>query len=507
MQQLATPQQAARWLHSQVSGSLTTDSRQVRPGDGFLAWPGLATDGRNYVAAALAQGAAACLVEQQDVASFHFDSDQVACYQDLKQACGSVASAYFDQPSHQLAVLAITGTNGKTSTAWWLAQALTNLQQVKAIPCGVIGTLGVGQPPSAGRAAQLQPFGLTTPDPVLLQRYLHEFVSVGMQACAIEASSIGIEQKRLDATQIHSAVFTNFSQDHLDYHGSMQNYWSAKAALFQWPGLKAAVINVDDEKGAELAATLAGGAVDLWTYSVRGPARLQAQDTRYDAQGLQFTVRENDETHCLKTRLIGQFNLSNLLAVIGTMRSVGVSLADAVQACTKLLPVPGRMECYAAPDQALVAVDYAHTPDALAQALLALRGLAEQRGGQLWCVFGCGGDRDASKRVLMGAMAANYADRVVVTSDNPRSEKAQTIISQILLGLTSHPDVTVQADRGLAIQETLAASRKSDVVLIAGKGHETYQEVAGHKLPFSDAAQVQKFFQQHSATASQELAP
>ena len=505
MQQLATPQQAAHWLHSQVSGTLTSDSRQVRPGDGFMAWPGLATDGRNYVAAALAQGASACLVEQQDAEGFHFDCQQVACYLNLKQAGGAVASAYFDEPSRQLAGLAITGTNGKTSTAWWLAQALTGLQQDKAMPCGLIGTLGVGQPPSAGVAAQLQPFGLTTPDPVQLQRYLREFVTAGLQACAIEASSIGIEQQRLAATHIHSAVFTNLSQDHLDYHGSMQDYWSAKAALFQWPGLKAAVINLDDEKGAELVSTLTGGAVDVWTYSVRGPARLQAQDARYGGHGLQFTVRENEQAYFLKTRLIGQFNLSNLLAVMGAMRSVGVPLADAVQACANLLPVPGRMECFGASDQTLVAVDYAHTPDALAQALLALRGLAEQRGGQLWCVFGCGGDRDASKRALMGAMAANYADRVVVTSDNPRSEKPQAIISQILLGLTGHSDVTVQADRGLAIQETLAASQKADVVLIAGKGHETYQEIAGHKLSFSDAAQVWKFLSQQSATASQGL--
>jgi UDP-N-acetylmuramyl-tripeptide synthetase len=403
-------------------------------------------------------------------------------------------------------VLAVTGTNGKTSTAWWLAQALSGLQQVAPVPCGLVGTLGIGRPPRPGVSGEpaddVVYTGLTTPDPVLLQQTLRRFVDEGLKACAIEASSIGIEERRLDGTRIHTAVFTNFSQDHLDYHGSMEAYWQAKAELFRWPGLQAAVVNLDDAKGVELAAALKGGLGELWTFSVLGPARLQARDVVHDARGLQFAVQEGDESHTLSTQLIGQYNVANLLAVIGAMRALGVPLAAAVQACRGLSPVPGRMECISQPGQPLVAVDYAHTPDALGKALLALRPLAEQRGGQLWCVFGCGGGRDAGKRPLMGAMAAKNADQVVVTSDNPRNEKPEAIISQILLGLAGHTRVTVHADRAQAIASTLVDAAPADVVLIAGKGHERFQELAGRKLPFSDRTHAQQALLRRGPTSS-----
>lgn len=508
MLELHSPAEAAQWLARHVSGVLGTDSRSVRPGDGFIAWPGAATDGRQHVASALQQGASACLVERQGVQAYAFDSEQVANYLELKAAAGPIAAAYYESPSQQLDVLAVTGTNGKTSTTWWLAQALSGLQQVAPIPCGLVGTLGIGRPPRSGatgeQAGEVIYSGLTTPDPVLLQQNLRRFVNEGLKACAIEASSIGIEERRLDGTRIHTAVFTNFSQDHLDYHGSMAAYWQAKAALFQWPGLKAAVVNLDDAKGEELAASLKGALGDLWTYSMREPARLQARDVVYDAQGLQFSVHEGDESHALSTRLIGLYNVSNLLAVIGAMRSLGVPLAAAVQACRGLSPVPGRMECISMPGQALVAVDYAHTPDALGKALLALRPLASSRGGRLWCVFGCGGDRDASKRPLMGAVAARNADQVVVTSDNPRFEKPEAIISQILLGLVGHAAVTVQVDRAQAIAITLAEAGPADVVLVAGKGHERFQEIAGHKLPFSDRAHVEQALRRAPASSTGE---
>ncbi|AEG92049.1 UDP-N-acetylmuramoyl-L-alanyl-D-glutamate--2,6-diaminopimelate ligase [Ramlibacter tataouinensis] len=485
MQALHSPGQAAQWLRSRVRGDLSADSRQVRAGDGFIAWPGAATDGRRYVGAALAQGAAACLVEAQGLQAYDFHGESVASYAGLKAATGPIAAAYYEQPTGRLDVLAVTGTNGKTSTAWWLALALSNLKQPGPMPCGLVGTLGIGQPP------QVEFNGLTTPDPVLLQRWFRRFADQGLAACAIEASSVGIAERRLDGTRIRVAVFTNFSQDHLDYHASMDAYWAAKAELFRWPGLQAAVINIDDARGRPLAAGLEGGGLDLWTVSCEGPARLRATDIVHAAEGLRFTVAEGDRREPLPTRLVGQYNVSNLLGVVGAMRALGVPLADAVQACRGLLPVPGRMERFDAPGQPLVAVDYAHTPDALDKALQALRPLAAQRGGRLWCVFGCGGDRDAGKRPLMAAVAEKSADRVVVTSDNPRREEPQAIIGQILRGLARPEAAQVQADRARAIADAVAQAAPQDVVLLAGKGHEDYQEIAGARHPFDDRLHAQ----------------
>jgi UDP-N-acetylmuramoyl-L-alanyl-D-glutamate--2,6-diaminopimelate ligase len=518
MLEFHTPQEAAHWLRSRVTGSICTDSRKVQPGDGFIAWPGAATDARQHVAAALASGAKACLVELDGAESYAFSDERVAAYARLKAASGPIASAYFGKPSEQLDVLAVTGTNGKTSSAWWLAQALSNLKHAAPIPCGMVGTLGVGRPPAPDRnhaaggvvadaVAGVVTTGLTTPDPVLLQHTFRRFVDAGLQACAIEASSIGLEEQRLAGTRIRTAIFTNFTQDHLDYHGTMAAYWQAKAALFEWPGLQAAVINIDDVQGAALALELNGRVPEVWTVSCTGPARLQARDIRYDAQGLHFVVCEGEERHGLQTQLIGTYNVSNLLGVMAAMRSIGVPLAAVVEACADLTPVPGRMECLGATGQPLAAVDYAHTPDALGKALDALRSLADQRGGQLWCVFGCGGDRDSAKRPLMGAMAACHADRVVVTSDNPRSEKPEVIISQILLGLSGHAALTVQPDRALAIAQALAEAAASDVLLIAGKGHEDYQEVAGQRLPFSDLDHVRRALAAWVAPTAEQEAP
>ena len=473
MLELQTPRDAATWLRSRVTGTLQCDSRKAGAGDGFIAWPGATSDGRRHVHAALAQGALACLVERSGVEAFAFDQPEIASFSGLKAAAGAIAAEFFGRPTDRLQVIAVTGTNGKTSTAWWLAQALSG---------GLIGTLGTGRPPAVDFN------GLTTPDPVLLQAQFRRFVDAGLQFCAIEASSVGMVERRLDGTSIRVAIFTNFSQDHLDYHGTMQAYWDGKAQLFRWPGLRAAVINVDDPKGTELAQDLQGSGLDLWTFSCQQPARLAATDIGYDAQGLRFTVQEGHEREQLATSLVGQFNVSNLLGVIGAMRAVGVPFHEAVAACGGLLAVPGRMERLNLAGRPLVAVDYAHTPDALDKALQALQPLARQRGGKLWCVFGCGGDRDATKRPLMAAVAEKNADQVVVTSDNPRSEKPENIISQILLGLSHDRCVQVQADRALAIAETIAAAAPQDVVLLAGKGHEEYQEVAGVKQPFSDLA-------------------
>ena len=488
MPDFTSPAQAAQWLLQHTSGTLHTDSRLMVAGDGFVAWPGTVVDARRFVTQAVSHGAGACLVEQQGSELFGLQSSAtVGRYPGLKADTGVIAAEYFGNPSQRLAVVAVTGTNGKTSTTWWLAQALSQLPAPLTMACGVIGTLGVGQP-----NRDVTSTGMTTPDPVVLQRTLRSFADAGLKACAMEASSIGIEEHRLRGTHVQVAVFTNFSQDHLDYHGSMQAYWQAKRKLFAWPGLQSAVINLDDAYGAALADSLVGHLADVWTVSVRQPARLRAHNIVYKNGGLYFEVAEGKHNIGLQTKMIGSYNISNLLAVLGAMRALNVPLQAAVDACAHLLPVPGRMECLGGVDQPLVAVDYAHTPDALAHALDALRPLAQQRGGRLWCVFGCGGDRDATKRPLMGAIAMQHADLVVITSDNPRSERPESIISQILLGLVEQNGAEVWVDRAQAIAEAISQAADQDVILLAGKGHESTQELAGVKHPFSDYAHAEK---------------
>jgi UDP-N-acetylmuramoyl-L-alanyl-D-glutamate--2,6-diaminopimelate ligase len=330
----------------------------------------------------------------------------------------------------------------------------------------------------------VQSTGLTTPDAVALHSAFRTFVDLGFSACALEASSIGIAEHRLVAARIDVALFTNFTRDHLDYHGSMAAYWAAKRALFGWPGLRAAVVNIDDEQGAVLAAEL-GGTLDLWTVSLRLPARLRALGLHYAGGGLAFTVAESGQQAEVRSSLVGEFNASNLLVVLGGLRALGVPLADAAAVTGALTPVPGRLQRVAGRDLEVV-VDYAHTPDALSKVLQALRPLADVRGGKLWCVFGCGGNRDATKRPLMGAIAAAGADHVVVTSDNPRDEAPDTILAHILAGVTGHDGIDVMADRRQAIAYAVREAAAGDVVLLAGKGHEDYQEVAGVKRPFSD---------------------
>ena len=481
---LETPALAANWLRERVTGSLLTDSRKVVAGDGFIAWPGAATDARNYVADALAAGAQACLVEHDGVSAFSFRDEKVASYAGLKAACGPIAAAYFEAPSQHLDVVAVTGTNGKTSTTWYLAQALGKLGR----KCGIVGTLGIGD------AKALVSSGLTTPDPVLLQGQLRRFVDEGFAACALEASSIGIVERRLDAVSVRIAIFTNFTQDHLDFHASMQAYWEAKKALFNWAGLKAAVINLDDPKGVELNRSLARSGLDIWTFSCAesgASARLEAQHLLYGENSLSFDVVEGSERHRISTRMVGQYNVSNLLGAIAALRAMEIPLADAVAASADLLPVPGRMDTLSLTGLPLVVVDYAHTPDALEKVLAALRPVAASRNGQLWCVFGCGGDRDRAKRPIMAAVAEKNADKIVLTSDNPRTENPLAIIDGLLPGLSHRDAVHVEADRAAAIAYALGQAQSRDVVLLAGKGHEQFQEINGKKLPFSDLAHAQ----------------
>ncbi|MCX8517234.1 MAG: UDP-N-acetylmuramoyl-L-alanyl-D-glutamate--2,6-diaminopimelate ligase [Rhodoferax sp.] len=518
---LHTTRQAAEWLKSRVTSGLHSDSRKVQAGGGFIAWPGAVNDARAHVPAALQAGASACLVEAEGAAAFRLPDEGVEQFSGLKAATGPIAAAYFEHPSKELAVLAVTGTNGKTSTAWWLAQSLSALQGAAAMPAAVIGTLGMGCPPAPGAAqtdaadtadaadtphpvTRLQATGLTTPDPVQLQQALRRFANDGIQACAIEATSIGIEEGRLNGTEVRLALFTNFTQDHLDYHGSMEAYWQAKRRLFGWSGLQGVVLNIDDARGLELAETLDADSLDVWTFASTRPARLRARNIAYSASGMCFEVVEQGQhTLPLQTGLMGSYNVSNLLCVLAALRALDVPLAEAVRVGALLQPVPGRMECLGGAGQPLVAVDYAHTPDALGQALQALRPTVQARAGRLWCVFGCGGDRDRAKRPLMGAMATRHADRVVVTSDNPRSEKPESIIAQILLGMACCNTLEVESDRARAIAQTIARAAAADVVLLAGKGHEATQEIAGVKTPFSDRAHVLQALRQRQANADQ----
>lgn len=474
---LKSPDAAARWLAEWCTGTLRTDSRQVQPGDAFIAWPGYARDGREYVAAALASGAATCLVEEADVDRFGFVDARVASLPGLKARTGEIAAAFFGRPTDTLDVIAVTGTNGKTSSAWWIAQASAHLGK----RCGVVGTLGIGEPP------KLDYNGLTTPDPVLLQAAFARMRDQDFSACAIEASSIGIVEGRLTGTAVRVAVFTNFTQDHLDYHGDMNAYWGAKRALFGFPGLRAAVINLDDAKGDALAAELA--ALDVWTTGVqRSDARLTARDLHYTGDGLAFTLQEGADGVAVQTGLIGDYNAANLLGVAGALRAQGHALADVARALARVTPVPGRMQRVGnGRELPQVVIDYAHTPDALDKALTALQGLAAARGGELVCVFGCGGDRDRGKRPQMGAIAARLAGRVVVTTDNPRTEAPAQILADIT---AAAPAATVIEAREEAIRAAITEAGARDIVLVAGKGHEDYQEVNGVRRPFSDLAEA-----------------
>ncbi len=491
MIQFNNPTDAANWLKTNVTGELHTDSRQIHAGDGFIAWPGAAVDGRQFVNTALQQGASVCLVEKSGLAECDFGNvevkDKVASYLGLKNAIGLIADQAYNMPASDLNVIAITGTNGKTTSAWWLSQALQAVAAMRpnaATTCFMVGTLGVGVPNA------VESTGLTTPDPILLHKKFREYVDRGFKFCAIEASSIGIEEHRLDGVDIKVAIFTNFTQDHLDYHGSMESYWNAKLKLFEWETLKSAVINIDDIKGQELASSLDHKRLDIWTVAIDHSARIQAFDINYSKQGLQFSIVEDNKNYFIETKFVGKYNVSNLLGVIAAMRASGIDLQICVEACKHLTAVPGRMDALTFEGQPLVIVDYAHTPDALKQALTALRPVADSRAGRLICVFGCGGNRDATKRPLMAAVAEELADAVVVTADNSRNEKIQTILDQILAGFKSKQDVLIEANRAIAIERTIKSAQREDVILIAGKGHENYQDEMGVKTYFSDKEQA-----------------
>ena len=451
---------------------LSLDSRQVRPGEAFVALHGTRTHGIAFAAEAVARGAALVLAEAPAVAGFT-PGVPVLWIDDLHARLGEIAARFYDHPSRTLRVVGITGTNGKTSTVQLITQALARLGHTAAS----IGTLG------AGLYGALDEGERTTPDAISVQRLLARFRDQGATHVAMEVSSHALQQGRVGAVAFEVAAFTNLTRDHLDYHGTMEAYGAAKARLFAWPGLKAAAINVDDAFGRVLADRLPAGVRALRT-SVMGEADVSAEAIVTSAEGLAFEITTPWGAHAIRSALLGRFNVANLLAVVACLGALGEPFARIVEVIQTLAPVNGRMNRLGGDGRhPLVVVDYAHTPDALEQALAALRAHC---AGRLICVFGCGGERDAGKRPQMGAIAERLADVAIVTDDNPRGEDGDAIVAQIRAGMQR--SAMVERDRAGAIGMAIAQAGADDVVLIAGKGHETYQEGAAGKRPFDDLA-------------------
>ncbi len=481
---------------------LATDSREVRRGDVFLAYPGGNADGRRFIADAIRRGAAGVLWERggfQWNETWQLPNVPV---DDLRFAAGSLASEVYGRPSEQLWVMGVTGTNGKTSSTQWLAQACGR----SGARTAVIGTLGSGFPALGGdaRAGGLDPEMNTTPDPVRLQRTLASLRDAGAQGVAMEVSSIGLDQGRVNGVTFGVAAFTNLSRDHLDYHGDMERYARAKQRLFETGNLRHAVLNLDDVQGVRIARLLSGGRVNRAGYSLfEGVAAraglecfVEAHRLATSPRGIAFDVKSSWGSGRIESPLLGRFNASNLLCVLTTMLVSGVPFDQCMAVLPLLEPVSGRLQRIGGGDRPLVVIDYAHTPDALEQTLLALKEIARANNGRLAVVFGCGGERDRGKRPLMGTVAQRHADGVVLTSDNPRREDPLAIIADILEGIrpgegsapASVP--TLQPDRSRAVRDAILAAGPRDVVLIAGKGHEAYQESGGVRVPWSDAAEA-----------------
>ena len=467
---------------------LALDSRQIQPGFLFLAVPGMKVDGRDYIDQALRAGAAA--VAYDTAGGRHYEGAvPMLAIPGLAGQISSIAGRHYAEPTAALTLVGITGTNGKTSVSQMLAQALNQLNK----PCGIIGTLGSGMP------GALIDSGMTTPDAVSVQRQLAQLRDAGAEAVCMEVSSHALDQGRVGALGFDVAVFTNLSRDHLDYHRDMASYEAAKARLFDAPDCHA-VINLDDAAGRRLVDRCPPrkGTARIISYSIEDQAAdLHCSDVLYDAAGIHAQLAFGHQQYALHSALLGAFNLSNLLAVVGSLLVLGFSLQQAVERAAGLNAPAGRMQRLGGGSRPLVVVDYAHTPDALEKALTALRAHVS---GRLTCVFGCGGNRDAGKRPLMGQIAEEHADRVVVTDDNPRDEPSSSIIGQICQGIGKPHKITVLANRAEAIAHTISRAHREDVILLAGKGHETYQEINGVRHAFSDIEQAERALQQWEAS-------
>jgi UDP-N-acetylmuramoyl-L-alanyl-D-glutamate--2,6-diaminopimelate ligase len=463
---------------------LASDSRVCAPGVAFFAYPGESADGRRYIPDAIRRGAAAVVWEAEDFAWNATWKVPNVGVSGLKQRAGNLAHGFYGRPSESMWVCGVTGTNGKTSCTQWIA-ALLGAQGVRA---GVIGTLGCGFPDA------LSALGNTTPDALELHRVLAELKRDGAAAAAMEVSSHGLSQGRVNGVAFDCALFTNLSHDHLDYHGSMDAYGAAKASLFELPGLRSAVLNLDDPLGVQLAQRLAARGQRTIGYALSLSSLVPgtvgdfvaARDVSVDDDGMIVSLVSNWGEARARVNQLGRFNVSNALGVLGCLVAYGIGFERAVELLESLPPVSGRMQRITGPGKPLVVVDYAHTPDALEKVLQALRPVADARGGALVCVFGAGGDRDPAKRPLMGKIASRLADRLLLTSDNPRSEDPLAILAAIRAGVAGVHEI--EADRKTAIARAVGSAAAGDVILIAGKGHETYQEIAGERLPFSDVA-------------------
>lgn len=482
---------AVDWMHHIASDAiLLSDSRAISSDHAktsfFFAYPGIQADGRRYIEDAIARGAKAVIYEAEN-----FEWNPVwhvphLAVEGLKSQVGTISSAYFSDPSRDMFTIAVTGTNGKTSCSQWIASALSFAGQRS----GAIGTNGV-QIFKNGLASQFAETENTTPDAIVLQKSLADLRDKQVSALAIEASSIGLEQGRMRGMNVDVALFTNFTRDHLDYHGDEAAYAQAKKILFDWPNLKHAVINLDDPMGYAFAEEYRENKVvigySMNQVSLGNLPVLQASAVRVRPSGTEFQIDSPYGSAKLKTKLYGAFNVSNILGVIGVLLVNNTPWPLAIDAVKKLTPVVGRMQKFGGKDTPMVIVDYAHTPDALAKAIDALTPVAQARDGKLWCAFGCGGGRDEGKRPLMG-QAAEQADYVMLTNDNPRDESPEQIVAQIASGMTQAPQVLY--DRAAAILSVVKKASKKDVILLAGKGHERYQEVGGVKRPFVDAEHV-----------------
>ena len=454
---------------------LTMDSRAISAGDAFVAVKGLATDGHLYIDNALSAGAAVVLAERMEP---QWQDKPVITVTQLRNQLGEMADRFYGSPSKTLSVIGITGTNGKTTCTYLTAQALN----ASGEHCGLIGTLGVGYPD------QLDDSGHTTPDVISVHRQLARFRDEECTHVCMEVSSHALDQGRVDNVDFNIAVFTNLSRDHLDYHGSMDNYGNAKQNLFRYPGLGCAVVNQEDDYSEQIAeAFLARGhdhSERLITYGFDN-ANIKATAYETTEDGISLTLAYQSQSIDVKCQLLGRFNAANLLAVTAVLICLGKSVDKLPAIISGLKTAAGRMEIFHRGQSPVVVVDYAHTPDALEKALQALR---EHAHGKLWCVFGCGGDRDTGKRAAMGSIAESLADYVVLTDDNPRSESPASIISDIAAEM-NNPPLIVQP-RAQAIRHVIDKARSNDIVLIAGKGHEDYQEIAGKRTHYSDRETV-----------------
>jgi len=467
-----------------VAEGITSDSRDVKPGVIFAAYPGESGDGREWIHDAIERGAAAILWDPE---GYPADPDWNVPHMpipDLRWDISRIASFFYGDPSWELKTIGVTGTNGKTSCTHWIAQALSAAN----IPCGLIGTLG------SGMLNALESTGYTTPSAIALQMNVLNLKKSGAKAVALEVSSHGLSQGRVDGVHFDVAVFTNLTHDHLDYHGTIEAYGEAKTLLFRAAELRKAIINIDDVFGLDLYKKLASEGIPVLGYSTKQSpitdgAELYCSYLKVNQEGCKFDLKLPDgNVISISSTLLGLFNVSNLLAVSAVLLELGIDPNQLPSLLADLKAPPGRMECFQNAKGVRAVVDFAHTPDALERVLETLRiGLPKEN--RLLCVFGCGGERDHAKRPKMGAIAEEKADVVILTSDNPRREDAIQILDDITKGMLFHP-YGQMLDRKLAITQALLIAQPGDVVLIAGKGHEQYQEVWGKKFPFSDVEVV-----------------